>query len=376
MTQQQAERARSAGPRGDLGRNLALGVFSVILFFTAAELIARGLLPSPAEAPDAPTHREHEQLIVAMGLPALNETMEYSPRLLWRLKDGLDDFPVRGSIRGHPIDFSVSTRNHLRSPALSATKQKLRVLAVGDSTTFGLGVADDATWPSQLQRRFDRSSLDVEVINAGVPGYTSFQCRRFLEDQGLALEPDLIVATFGFNDFDRWATNRDTEAARAVRLRAWDAALMKSRLYQAMHRVLGADGVVPWGGRTEAGSPGGAARPAQASTTRLTLEEYIDQVRAIKESSDELGIPLILLLWPAEIQVRTKHHRLEDHQAITFELAGRLGIETINLVERFIRSGRSLFLDRVHANAAGLRITAESVYLEAAPLLERAARGD
>jgi hypothetical protein len=249
MTPKEAARSKPVRHPGHLGRNLALAVFSVTLFFTVAELLARVIVPRLSEAARPPTHAEHEDLIVALGLPALNETMEYSPRLLWRLKDGLVDFPVRGTIRGHPIDFTVSTQDHLRSPKLSATKDELRVLAVGDSTTFGLGVDDDETWPSQLQRLFDRSSLEVEVINAGVPGYSSFQCRRFLEGWGMAMEPDIVVATFGFNDFDRWATNRDTDAARATRLQEWDDALIKSRLYYGVHRLLGSDGVAALGGR-------------------------------------------------------------------------------------------------------------------------------
>jgi len=376
MKQKEETRAKPTRHPGSLAQNIALAVFSLVLFFAVAELVARVIVPPPSGAPDAPTHGEHEDLIVALGLPALNETMEYSPRLLWRLKDGLVDFRVRGTIRGRPIDFTVSTRDHLRSPKLSATKDGLRVLAVGDSTTFGLGVDDDETWPSQLQRLFDRSSLEVEVINAGVPGYSSFQCRRFLEEQGMAMEPDIIVATFGFNDFDHWATNRDTDAARVARLREWDDALMKSRLYYGMHRLLGAGGVSALSERTEPKSRADLGRPEHVPTTRLTLSEYTDQVRAIKQLSDDRGIPLILVLWPAEIQIRTQDDHLKDHQSITRELGVRLGIQTINLVRRFIRSDRPLFLDRVHANETGLRIAAESVYLEVAPLLERASRGD
>jgi hypothetical protein len=54
-------------------------VFSVTLFFTVAELVARVIVPPLSEAAGAPTHAEHEDLIVALGLPALNETVEYSP---------------------------------------------------------------------------------------------------------------------------------------------------------------------------------------------------------------------------------------------------------------------------------------------------------
>ena len=75
MMQREATRAKPVRYASHLGRNLALAVFSVILFFTIAELVARVIVSPPSGAADAPTHAEHETLIVALGSPALNETM-------------------------------------------------------------------------------------------------------------------------------------------------------------------------------------------------------------------------------------------------------------------------------------------------------------
>lgn len=49
-----------------------------------------------------------------------------------------------------------------------------QIVAIGDSFTFGLWVNDEDTWVNQLARLLP----DVELINAGVPGYNSPQLVR------------------------------------------------------------------------------------------------------------------------------------------------------------------------------------------------------
>lgn len=50
-----------------------------------------------------------------------------------------------------------------------------RILAIGDSTTFGWGVEDQQAWPAQLEAKLAARGREVQVLNAGVPnlGYDS-----------------------------------------------------------------------------------------------------------------------------------------------------------------------------------------------------------
>jgi lysophospholipase L1-like esterase len=72
-----------------------------------------------------------------------------------------------------------------------------RIVALGGSTTFGVYVDDRDTWPSRLQKTLGG---DFEVINAGVPGFTSAENLIQLSLLAVHLKPDFVVLFQGLND--------------------------------------------------------------------------------------------------------------------------------------------------------------------------------
>ena len=92
----------------------------------------------------------------------------------------------------------------LRGPEVAAERPpgRLRVLCVGDSITYGAAVAADAdTYPAQLQRALGAAGLgEVEVLNGGVMGYGSRQCRQWLAELLPVVQPDLVLCCVGWND--------------------------------------------------------------------------------------------------------------------------------------------------------------------------------
>lgn len=77
----------------------------------------------------------------------------------------------------------------------------LRVVALGDSQTFGAGIGPDETWPAVLEEtlRVD-GDLPVEVMNCSVQGYDSEQSAAALETRWLAFDPDLVLLGYFVND--------------------------------------------------------------------------------------------------------------------------------------------------------------------------------
>ncbi len=74
------------------------------------------------------------------------------------------------------------------------------VLALGDSLTEGLGVANEDNYPAQLQASLqDMGYKNVEVVNSGLSGETSTGLVNRL-DWVLQTKPDITILTIGAND--------------------------------------------------------------------------------------------------------------------------------------------------------------------------------
>ncbi len=84
-------------------------------------------------------------------------------------------------------------------PIAKAKKQNkttFTILALGDSLTEGLGVAEKDNYPSQLQNLLP---AHIKVINAGLSGETSTGLLNRL-DWVLKQKPDLTILNIGAND--------------------------------------------------------------------------------------------------------------------------------------------------------------------------------
>lgn len=88
----------------------------------------------------------------------------------------------------------------LRGGPIAGTPASARVLLLGNSCMFGWGISDSQTIAKQTEQFLGEG---FEVINAGVPGYTSLQGRRLFEKHLVDLEPTIVAVMFGWND--QWA---------------------------------------------------------------------------------------------------------------------------------------------------------------------------
>jgi lysophospholipase L1-like esterase len=114
---------------------------------------------------------------------------------------------------------------------------ELRILSLGESTTFGSTVSDDDTYSARLEALLQAAypNRHVTVINAGVPAYSSFQSLTFLEQRGFALQPDLVLFSHELNDY--LPTSLRDSSNNEIGLVQTDRQLYESRA-QRGHRAL------------------------------------------------------------------------------------------------------------------------------------------
>jgi acyl-CoA thioesterase I len=107
-----------------------------------------------------------------------------------------------------------------RVTAVLQGRSKIRVLAIGSSSTSGIGASSPrAAYPAQFEEILEKSlkGIDLEVINRGVPGEIAADTAERLKTEVEALKPDLVLWQVGTNDAMRGLPAADIEAlVRAV----------------------------------------------------------------------------------------------------------------------------------------------------------------
>jgi lysophospholipase L1-like esterase len=201
-----------------LGKRIAFAFIPVLVLLIAGEIVVR------VAGWDRPAFQ-------TVPLPEeLAGIMRPDRELLWSLKPD-----TRVTWRNTQV-----TINHqgTRGPDIPAKRPgELRVLSLGESTTFGVNVSDDQTYSADLEAllRADNPNRPTTVINAGVSAYSSFQSLLFLEERGLAMQPDVVLFYHEVNDYLpsslRDASNNEVGAVMT------DRQLYESRS-QRLHRAL------------------------------------------------------------------------------------------------------------------------------------------
>jgi lysophospholipase L1-like esterase len=112
-------------------------------------------------------------------------------------------------------EYSVRvTTNALGLRGAAATARKApdvyRILVIGDSFVFGYGVEDWETFPARLQTELEGQGHRVEVLNAGVPGWSTDSYLVYLREHGFPLDPDLVILALSENELGDMGWNRLT----------------------------------------------------------------------------------------------------------------------------------------------------------------------
>ncbi len=106
---------------------------------------------------------------------------------------------------GHFMGVDVVINSHgLRDVEHELDKPDgtIRILMLGDSLTFGWGVAQEETLSRRLEKSLNAAdpALPVEVINTGVGNYNTSQETEYFLTKGFKYDPDIVILNYFIND--------------------------------------------------------------------------------------------------------------------------------------------------------------------------------
>ncbi|MBN1356732.1 SGNH/GDSL hydrolase family protein [bacterium] len=269
-----------------------------------------------------------------------------------------------------------------------------RIIALGDSITYGLGVRWDETYPKileqQLNERFEESNRRFEVLNFGVNGYNTVQEVEHFRVNGLKYDPDLIVVGYNLNDvgnysrempyFNTWR-NKTWQYEETSKDRFVSFILQHSELaFMIKYRTLQMH-LDHWlDSRRETGE-NISLRPIDFFRVTYTIEKEIERLNQAFADLQQLGrihdFPILMVIFPILCDF-DKYLWTDLHRKVA-GLAESSGFAVLDLLETYqsTRQPATRFQRRPddfdHPNADGHRLSAQAIArrLHSVPAFDR-----
>jgi lysophospholipase L1-like esterase len=160
---------------------------SILLAFVFLEIGARVWLNTLA------TPEQYDRYVLFTDIAAED--------LAWTPHPYLSYAPTPGYSKGQTFHNALGYRNN--EFPLEKPNGAYRIVTLGGSSTYDVRIEDNnQTFAAQLEKllKEEYGYQQVEVINAGVPGYNSWEILTNLEFRVLDLDPDLVIIYEGTND--------------------------------------------------------------------------------------------------------------------------------------------------------------------------------
>ena len=323
------------------------------------------------------------------------------------LTPGLRWTGIHAGTPGRELTFTVNSLG-LRGPETAVDKPEgvLRVLFVGDSVTEGSDVSDEDIFPRVVERLLNdeiHAPGRFETLNMGVGGYNTYTEKHGLFSVGFALDPDVVVVGFCYNDVRdiyRGVSDRDVlTMGRELPREAFPADSDQVVAHQRLQRLRNApgevqtetdvgrlDGFLPAGlvsflrshsaiydlashwtyfGRPPRfiWNPTGSAHASLLSRRDSPQSLWIErQFRDIVDSCSERSIPVVAALIPIRRQM--EYLGYDGAQASLVDIAESAGADAVDLLPS-LRSrsdaADDLYLDALHLSEAGHQIVADTL---------------
>jgi len=218
---------------------------------------------------------------------ALDVQYKLKPNGRFRVSNTINRMELKAGIKV----IIESNREGFRTRNLPKKKGPgvFRILFLGDSTTFGWGVEQNERFSDLLEKALNAASsgLRYEIVNLGLPGYSSYHGRIVFERYGLAYSPDMIVLSFGAND----AHEVPKSVKRMIQRPNWKdktaSVLSGLKTFQLLQKVLI--------GRRKPLERIRTMRLTESFEPFVTLDEFRVNIKSIIDTGRRKGIEIVIL---------------------------------------------------------------------------------
>jgi len=203
-----------------LKKKIIFSLVVLLIFLIVAELGIRAIL-----------------FLTPLGNKSLNLDPYETPdsHFGWRLKANYQN--VRFSPDTKTEETLIINSKGFRGKEFNKEKTMdvIRIIAMGDSVTFGI-TPETCPYSVQLQELFDKEyPHQVEVINAGVEGYSSEYVLKRLKYDILQYKPDIVTVYVGWNDLYAVNPQSPLNSKKMAKLAEF---LNKFYIYKAGRKVI------------------------------------------------------------------------------------------------------------------------------------------
>lgn len=263
-------------------------------------------------------------------------------RVGWRLRPNVSR---RVDVQRPPLHFTWDVgAGGMRGPGTLSPRRagELRVLLLGDSFAFGLGVESRETFATLLQAQL-RAELgrEVTVFNTGTPSYGTVQEVALYEADQARFDPDLVVLAFYTNDLADNLTDFlfvDGELFEAPTL-LWNHPVFLLELGHAVSR------------RLRRRTP--EERSAELRRQHQALREHVLRLAARVRGNGQRFV--FLNLAPRdETRFRLRNEHSAQHAPLSFE-----GVEVLDTWSLLEQQPETPYLEEHHFNPLGHRVVAQ-----------------
>ena len=225
-------------------------------------------------------------------------------------------------IKRHVRENALGLRGQL--PAIEKPHGTFRIVALGDSTTYGKGIELEGNrWPELLAEMLSkRLGARVDAINLSYPAWDTVEERQALVENGFKFHPDIVILGYNYNDPEN-ATQRLEITGRA-RGPAW-LLFLRERFYiadfayqqvmrprnnemfrQYIHRI--------------------------SSPDAPNLPEFKQAMAGIRDDCKKAGVDFAVVIFPTLTGINKNPYEFQDAEdLITVELKG-LGVPYVSLL--------------------------------------------